>query len=186
MKTTSLFAELIVIGMGALINFVLVLICIFDLKLEVIFSFFQTGNSLLMGVFIFVFAYLLGIVADRIADYMMQHLDNKIRSRFFVDRSQQLAYRLRLYQENIAVTNLIDYGRSRMRICRGWLLNMIVLLVLGNFWLIINPQYQSIKLFLSLNILILISGGITYFAWRFLMIKEYSKIEAIYKVLTDN
>lgn len=69
-----------------------------------------------------------------------------------------------------------QYGRSRMRICRGWAVNAMLLLVPANLYLgrALGDDRLRALLLLNVGLALLLVG--TMFSWRVLADGEYRKI----------
>jgi hypothetical protein len=133
MSTTDLFVELIIIGIGALLWIPLTLLSIFGyswVPLEV----WATSLDQLLTIVALIPAlsitYVLGILVDRLGDRTFQGWDKRIRNKCFSDPADYQRARTIIYNQSESLSNWFQYGRSRLRICRGWAVNS-VLCVLG-------------------------------------------------------
>jgi hypothetical protein len=120
MATTALFVELIVIGIGAAAWLGLTVIGIFGYS-WVTFGEFSSIAALapLLGV-----VYVLGIIVDRVADQAFDPLAKRLVLRWFSDKDQYYADFNLVYIESPTRT-LVEYTKSRIRICRAWVINCI-------------------------------------------------------------
>ncbi len=125
MRTTALFVELLVIGVGAYAWVGLVVALIFGLSTGALW---QVAGSLPWAVPALGVIYLLGILTDRLAD--------KVFALFWADRERRKEFESAedYYRARDSVTaaserfsELFEYSRSRQRICRGWALNSLLL-----------------------------------------------------------
>lgn len=131
MSTTNLFVELIVIGVGAAAWALLLVAGVLGLNPGHLLGLvFQTGALVPATAGI----YLLGILVDRLADTIGQILvaGPVIRGRFGKP-GRYFAARAACLEAGGYPAQQFEYNRSRQRICRGWLLNCLVLLVLMPF-----------------------------------------------------
>lgn len=114
MSTTTIFAELLVIGTGAATWVVFLLLALADpYNLPLL----QSPDVLAAG-YIVAITYLLGVVTDRIADLLITPL--------WIKGSEPRYYhsmRVRIMCAPESVGRSVEYLRSRIRICRGWSLN---------------------------------------------------------------
>ncbi|MEM6796637.1 MAG: hypothetical protein AAF725_21880, partial [Acidobacteriota bacterium] len=136
MSTTHLFVELLVIGFGALIWLALLFASVLGYDLSA-----ASSGTLSLGTVVPILSlgYVSGILVDRLADWTFDSLwprrhENAYReagldegaeeedgaSTFYRDRRWLVLEAPRLWQ-------FIEYGRSRLRIARGWALNWILL-----------------------------------------------------------
>jgi hypothetical protein len=120
MSTTNLFVELLVIGVGAAC-WVLLLMC-GGVSVETIPAPWLRSYPLLLVSLAFL--YVFGIITDRLADFTFDQLfSGRIRAQFFDSkRAYQDARRLVL-SSSTRLADLHEYGRTRIRISRGWSLN---------------------------------------------------------------
>lgn len=176
MSTTDLFVELIVIGTGAAFWFFLLLVSSLG---EDWLPFFETLPASIMLILVLAVIYFLGILTDRLADALFDPLwGSKLVEKEFGCAREYYHARSIILTKSEPFSELLDYGRSRMRICRGWTVNLCLLLIVYNYWLWKTVNNFD-KLFMALcGSGILISFIIwTWFTWRMLVTKEYAKIE---------
>ena len=178
MGTTELFVELIVIGVGAFIWIVLVTFSIFGyawIPREELFS----VSSLIPFLSLI---YIAGIVTDRIADMLFERIwvPGLQKKHYSVSGNARDDRRL-IYTQSEYLANLIEYGRSRLRICRGWAFNAILILVASNFFIytqVSDPDVRM-KLFIWINALV---GFVTFFSW----LSWYQLMDTQYRRLKDD
>ncbi len=132
MATTNLFVELIVIGVGAACWVTLCILGIFGIDTFPILS----TDAYPVLVVLLPLVYLLGIISDRVSDFLFDRLfSGSLRIRYFKGtRDYQDARRLVL-STSARLADMHDYGRTRIRICRGWSLNAILIAAALQFWL---------------------------------------------------
>lgn len=130
MATTNLFVELIVIGVGAACW-----VTLFMLGLIGVESFpLQAAPGYPILVFLLPLVYLLGIISDRMADFVFDKLfSGPLRARYFPDRREYQDARRLVISSSSRLANMHDYGRTRIRICRGWALNALLIAVALQF-----------------------------------------------------
>jgi hypothetical protein len=186
MNTTNLFVELIIVGVGFLAC--LAGLAIIFLGFEWIpWSALDSPISLLLIVGL---AYVIGIVADRSADSIFSRLDKNLRKKEFQSNKEYHEARTFVYvKANDKISSLFEYGRSRIRILRSWIL---ILSILGLILPIIilktlDAQSNSIKgfafaLFLFLQLL----SSLMFYAWRSLSMNDYERLKETFFVLRKN
>ena len=126
MKTTALFAELVVIGVGTLSAIVLTFIAFIPISSQTV-----TTVSPLFLIPLLAVLYLVGILADRIADYFSEDFLEKIWPGKISVNPEWKEKRGRLLVENEFFKEMWLYSKSRSRIVRGWILNSILLILNG-------------------------------------------------------
>ena len=178
MKTTSLFVELVVIGAGAAASVALFLLGLFGSQLQIEKA-LHTGALLP----ILTVVYLLGILTDRIADKIFSKLwDEKHMKRFgFGTKKQYFDTRRELYMASQPLSDLMAYGRSRLRICRGWALNSVLLAMSLNVLVRLQIDDSDLSLWIALCGTAALLG-LAYVCW--LVWEDLNK--AIYRQLRDN
>ncbi len=146
MNTTAIFVELLLIGFGAACWLVLFLAGIVSARLDAhSFEFTAPVVSVVVGV-----AYVLGIVVDRLMRGLFAgpiqrwaarrvFNDDNVRSILKSaprvegrDFSMKLEKYIRARSE--ALGNKIDYNRSRLRICRAWVVHFLLIALGVLFW----------------------------------------------------
>ncbi len=177
MSTTSLFVELIVIGVGVLLWLLLLAASIFGFSWPAEFD----AVILVAAVPVLAVVYVLGIIWDRISDWIFQRLwADDLRSAYFDDLSAYYNARRTIITGSEPLSNLLEYGRSRLRICRGWTLNALAGAVALNVlvWTGAPDDFAISRGLLSAlgtGFLVALSCG-SWFAWRSLAAAEYRKI----------
>lgn len=175
MNTTNLFVELVVIGVGALAWLLLVVFAVFGwawVPVEAAFS--STALVPLLGV-----TYLLGIVTDRLADALFHRLwaVKLLRARFATpDDYHADRHEVLLGSERLAA--LIEYGRSRLRICRGWTLNALLIAGALNLlvWMRLPETAKALRIALFGTITAVLLAAACAYAWYKLSATEYRKV----------
>ena len=161
MGTTELFVELIVIGIGAVIWIVLGTFSIF--------GYTWIPNDELFSVSTLIpflsLVYIVGIVTDRIADVLFEAIwVPKLQKKYYSSSALARDDRRLIYSSNEFLANLIEYGRSRLRICRGWAFNGVLIMIAANFFIATQISGRDLqnKLFIWVNLLV---GFVAYFSW---------------------
>jgi hypothetical protein len=175
MNTTNLFVELIVIGIGAAIWVFCFLATAFGYDWINHGLFASTlGVGFVIGV-----VYVLGIVTDRIADGLFEASVSKYYRRkiYSSDTERFYADRTLLLLQHSPCSELFEYGRSRMRICRGWALNSVLTTIAFNALVWTRPfpgTGSSRAALVASSAFLLMSVGACY-AWCQLKRTEYIK-----------
>jgi len=174
MSTTNLFVELIVIGVGALVWVSLVVLAAFGWQWVPADRVFSTEALL----FFVAIIYLLGIVTDRIADASIERLfGNSLRRGFFSDPREYHRSRLIILSRSERLAQLLEYGRSRLRICRGWAFNSLLAAVCLNIFLWTRVRDESFAAAVSVfgTIVFCLLAATCFYSWKKLVITEYVK-----------
>lgn len=176
MNTTNVFVELLVIGLGPLTALILLVLIALDPGTMRLADVMATSSSLALIVPMLAATYILGIIVDRVADELFGSFGSKrIRHRYFEDDDEYHDARRTIIYHSELMYRLRQYGRSRMRICRGWAVNAVLLVGPANVF--------AVRFGVELGMLLLINGALlatlagTLFAWRALAIGEYRKVK---------
>ncbi len=176
MNTTDLFVELIVIGVGATMWVALLVLSVFGYD-WVPFDHLFALPSLLP---ILAITYILGIVTDRLADGLFDAIwKSNLAQQFYGQDGDDYDDRRYIYLRSERLASLLEYGRSRLRICRGWCLNTLLILVCLDLFILRQVAGTSAKvsilLFSNVALGLLIYG--LWFSWRQLTVADYRKVK---------
>lgn len=174
MNTTNLFVELLVIGLGPLI-------------LLWVLAALVIGPSATDGLIILVsesplaviipalgVTYVLGIVADRLADRVYAAgMARRVRHRYFDSDDAYHHARRTIVVHAEAMYRIRQYGRSRMRIARGWALNIVLLFIPST--LLALRAFDTVSVLLLVAVMLVVWLG-AVFSWHSIMHSEYEKI----------
>ncbi|SRR6266446_5711981 len=174
MGTTNLFVELVVIGVGALTWLVLLIFSVFGwqwVPTEKVFSTVALVPLLSL-------IYILGIVSDRIADTIFERWWNvDLRKASFPTVDAFHAARRQILTGSERLSELLEYGRSRMRICRGWALNSMFIAVALNLFIWTRLLQSRLVLSLFGTITAFLFGLASWYTWKKLSVTEYRKVK---------
>jgi hypothetical protein len=176
MSTTTLFVELVVVGVGALAWLSLLIIAAFGhewIPVDRVFT--PSATVPLLAV-----VYLLGIVTDRVADTLLGPLWARgNRRRVYGDDVRAYAADKVLVLATPQFSRLFEYNKSLQRICRGWTINALAILVALHVML--GTRYGGTATTLRVagvgtSLLLLVAAGCLFSAWR-LNAVQYRKIK---------
>lgn len=181
MTTTHLFVELLVIGFGGLIWLFLALAPLLGIQIGTA----TAKPDLLLALPILSTAYMLGILIDRVADYFFDSRDQRLRDAIYPGTDGREDYfkdRRTLVMDGQPLWEHLEYGRSRMRVCRGWAVNFLLIAGFAGLDLVLNgsgarlgslPFAERAWLFMALAALCFLSVC----SWWSLTRSEYQKIK---------
>ena len=176
MNTTNLFVELVVIGVSALSWVILLVLSVFGwdwVPTERVFS--TTALVPLVSL-----VYILGVVSDRIADTLFElWWSDKLRGKYFPNLQEYHAARRIVLTRSERFSDLLEYGRSRLRICRGWALNCVLIVVFLDLfiWIKLSGSPLALHLYLCGTIGGLLFAVASWYSWRKLTMTEYRKVK---------
>ena len=174
MSTTNLFVELVVIGIGVLIWIALIVIAVAGI------SWFPTDDAFLVIAALpsVALIYVLGIVWDRFADAVFSSMwTDVLKAEQYSDGGNYYDDRRIILIQSEALSELLEYGRSRLRICRGWTLNAFFIALSLIPLLVLESDFEipATLVVVCMIIFLLLSAG-CWLAWRSLSKAEYRKI----------
>jgi hypothetical protein len=185
MGTTNLFVELVVIGVGAASWLALFALAALGYDPILLKGLLSAPAAALPGL---VIVYLLGIVTDRLADTLLHFLraDRK-RETYFATEDEGFRARGYVLARSQYFATQFDYSRSRQRICRGWILNAVLLAVAVNVFLLAQPGVVAhpgrLSAFLT-PVLVLLALG-CWLAWEKLADTELKRMRDQAKLLQE-
>src|SRR5436305_1968876 len=111
MTTTALFIELLLTGLQAALWIVLIVFSLFGLDwihLDRI-----KGFEAIAAIPLFPLVYPLGVFIDYLADEMLKHWDQRLRSKHIPDKTQS-AMKLLINTKDVSLAGYLGYTRSRI------------------------------------------------------------------------
>lgn len=123
------------------------------------------------------FAYALGILVDRAADTVLAPVRRRLRTQSFPTSSAYARARMTL-AEIPSLAARADYARSRLRICRGWMLNSILLTLATDLALWRYPVDHRALLLATATLLGALTSVGFYLSWHTITATGYRKLAA--------
>lgn len=184
MAMTALFVELVVIGIGAVSWVSLAVLALFGYSWITLTLGQATSVTSLVP--LLSFTYLLGIIVDRIADQVFAVPTSRLRAKWFASRKDY--YRARdIFYLNAPTRDLAEYNRSRLRICRGWVINSAATIVTLNafVWAQLPDQVPRLKI-ASIGTIILLGLGLgAVNAWYQLSVDAFERLKEQTKIVEE-
>ncbi|MER5914995.1 hypothetical protein ABT124_32165 [Streptomyces sp. NPDC001982] len=170
---TAMFVEVLVVGIGFLTGLGILAAAIAgpDNIRRVAPA---AGTPLAAGAAL-AFAYALGILIDRAADTALAPARRRLRVQSFPTSAAYAQARLKL-AESPALVARADYARSRLRICRGWVLNSVLLTLATDLALGRYPVEHRVLLLATATVLGVLAAVGFYLSWRTITATGYSKL----------
>jgi len=154
METTSLYVELVIIGLETTLWITSYSIWLTDIKYLSVLT--NAVEKLPASVFLLGIMYVLGLIVDRVADLSFKKVENRIRNSSGLEVKSSILIWKRNDQENY-----FKYTRSKIRILRASSINIPIFTV--SVLLNIFKYYNNIFLLLYVAV---IGGGLTYFSFK--------------------
>jgi hypothetical protein len=170
---TAMFVEVLVVGIGFLTGLGILAAAIAGpdntRKLA------PVGGTPLAAGAALAFAYSLGILIDRAADTALARARRRLRVRSFPTSAAYAQARLTL-AKNPALTARADYARSRLRICRGWVLNSILLTLATDLATERYSVEHRLLLLATVTVLGVLAAVGFYLSWHTITATGYRKL----------
>ena len=134
--------------------------------------------------------YVLGIVMDRVSDWLLTSRKTQLRILVFGSVESYRSARLAVLREGgPGITELFEYGRSRIRIARSWAfafaLNAVTALPYSLLQLGIPTLSHRIACGLSLMLPILGLSLLTFWAWLCLVTNDYERLLEVSQLISE-
>lgn len=130
MKTTELFAELVVIGVGTFAAALLLVVILIPQSWAVLSS--ATTIAVVPSLALI---YLFGILTDRAAVFLVEFRSWRPRSKAKKKADELRAERIKCMADPQFAEDAV-YAKSRIRVVRGWALNSLILVPLSAVFLV--------------------------------------------------
>ncbi|SRR5260221_8195813 len=189
MSTTVIFAEILIVGLQALIWIALMILSFFGVDFLSHSSFTNLSQWVqLIIVFVLAIAYTVGIFVDRISDSIFNLQDKTLRKTYLSDDLPSVS-KMRIYimSQNSTVNKYIDYIRSRARIARSTAFNLVFI---EFFLLVLYSSKLTSKinsnLIFVISLLLLAALVTAAYSWKRISRTYYKRLEKAYKILKKN
>ncbi|MFD5861493.1 hypothetical protein [Streptomyces chartreusis] len=175
MAATAMFVEVLVVGIGFLTGLGILAAAIAgpDNSRQLAPA---AATPLAAGAAL-AFAYALGILIDRAADTILAPARRRLRTQSFLTSAAYAQARLKL-ADIPALAARADYARSRLRICRGWILNSILLTLATDLALWRYPVEHRTLLLATATVLGALAAVGFYLSWHAITATGYRKLAA--------
>jgi hypothetical protein len=176
MSTTTLFVELVVVGVGAMGWLCVLLVTAFGYAWVPVDRVFSPSAT----VPVLALVYVLGIVTDRVADAVLGPMWARgNRARVYGRDDHAYVADKMLVLAAPQFSRLFEYNKSLQRICRGWTFNAIVLLLSLHalLWLRLGVTTVTSRVAALGSVFLLLLAGGCWFSARRLNAVQYRKIK---------
>jgi len=179
MATTQLFIELLIIGIGVATWLACLVAAILGYApKDALLTLDRPFLAAFLGI-----AYVLGIIVDRAAYSLFKPIERQRRDEVFgqnqkpaVDDRERL-----ILVRSSPLRDQIIYNRSRLRICRSWILNFFLIAASAGIWAI-QQRAWSIA---SIALASIVMGVFAAFTANTLVRDHYINIRSSYDFLTN-
>ena len=161
MNTTTLYAELIVVGSGTTMFIVLLFYSLFgDASWFSKLGNLSSVESVVSLIPVLSVIYLLGIIITNLGHRFFQKWEKELRSEKLRDLKHPYEdVSTDLYtSDDTGLIEQFEFRRSKIRICRGWFLNCIMILIALLTYLWTGKMPEAIVWFLTIIVWLLMIG----------------------------
>jgi hypothetical protein len=185
MATTSLFVEILIVGLEALVWIGLLAGTIWDLGACIKILKGWGDYSALITTLLLALAYVLGILIDRAADSFYKIFGYKPDN----PPASVGKMRMRIMNSSEGIARFLDYQRSRLRIARATVFNVLVTILVGSYWMFrcyLTPESSNNALggilMIGVGIIVLV---LTVMATRRIEEAHIKRLTDAYEIVTE-
>lgn len=180
MKTTHVFVELLITGFGVVIWLVMAIAGLLGLNLNDILSKVDIVTlAPIAGL-----AYVFGIIVDRIGYKLFSSKRDKIMKEYigFTTPYQIIKY---IADRSEPLRSRLEYNRSRIRVCRSWIINFSFISVVSFLWMS-HSLFSSLMCWelLLIAIMSFLFAVLAYFTLMILLRDYYGEVRDAFEYLT--
>lgn len=190
MSTTTLFVELVIIGLEVIVWLMLLISSIFGITWFLPISTVFDKANLFMSLLTFSVAYVLGIIFDEIYDFFIRPWENRIQKQL-QDAGHPKMWDMQAYifSHSDEATSQLHYVRARLRILRASIFNialiaLFTILFLWQQFPTTNPIRSSLMIFTGAIGIILV--GLTVFVYQRIVVSYWLRLRSIYQSLKED
>lgn len=176
MKTTNYLIELIIAGLSTLLWVSLLVLSIVDLQTLSNYDFFNRNIPYItIAAISLPFVYIVGVIVDRIFDSLFDDL--LLRNHNYKYLKSQFEYDLakaKIYLSNESLVDKFEYYRTKIRICRTWIFNSILIWISLLIFLWCHKSFptQYDRIFFIITMILPASAFLSFIAWKRLIDTE--------------
>ena len=186
MNTTAMVIEILIVGLQTVVWLTLIVLTIFGYKWVPLETLEKWSGPIVL--FIIGMSYTLGILFDRLWDFLLHKSDKKIRAEYFNDSRPSLHdVRATVFSSSERMARFIDYIRSRMRIGRASTGNFCLITI--NSLLFVLIRLSGLENSIKFRLLVFISALgaslilLSLYGWKKLIRTYYKQLVIVYKTL---
>lgn len=164
MVTTAIFAEIVVAGLQALVWITLTVLAVFGT--DWIDPSQIKDWAVLVTLLLLATAYMVGVLIDRLADYLTLKPLNVVFAERPVDKPAEIAdMRMALLAQDNGVVRFLEYQRSKLRVARATLLNLILLVPALTAFLALQTDASAATIVIA-DAVVLLAAAVTVAVFR--------------------
>lgn len=191
MKTTNLFVELVVVGTGAALFLVLLLVTFFGDQ-PWLYQGISKSDDVASIIPVLSLIYVLGIVVDKVAYRLFNNTEDHLRRNKFsvgsTERDKLKGYydaRHQMYTSpnTTAAIEAFEFGRSKIRICRGWTVDSVLIILALICFMIFRRGWDS-RIFVGIIAFGLLAWGARW-SWAVATAVEFNWLDRFYDMSSE-
>lgn len=179
MNTTNYVLELLISGISTLIWIGLLSVALWGDEVALNPENFNNFDKIFIGLASAPLIYVMGIISDRLIDSLFEKVFN-LRVKYFQNLNTYREARSKVYIKSETLTNLFEYGRMRIRICRNWTVNGIFILTTALLLIwsekasrYIENHQTRIEISIAFSLFMVLSVIASFSSWKELNKKEF-------------
>jgi len=189
MSTTTVFVELLIVGLESLVWLVLLVSSLFGVDwVPTIIIAFEKAD-VFATVAVIGLAYVVGIVVDEICEWLIEPWAKRLRDSVQGDTELEVwGMQAYVFSHSEGATSQLGYMRSRLRILRSSIFNTVLVVVLGLVFLWTRSAIAAnLKGGLTwfVSIAGLVSVGCALFAYRRIELSYWRRTVGVYRSLKE-
>jgi hypothetical protein len=177
----AVFVELLVTGVQAFVWIALLIVTIFGKGWVSVKT--EPGFEVVLIAIALAFAYALGILIDRVADWIFRPFDNRLRGK---NREQPTEWRLEVLARYPELAKDLAYSRGRSRIARATSLNVTLITAAGLAFLWVRTSFPPPGGAWQVVAGVLLGLGLAvlaFFTWLSITKNQYKQIEMMHSLV---
>jgi len=172
---TAVFVEVLLVGVGFLFSIAIGVASLINLHENIFEKLAGSAPVIAFGVAL---SYVLGIVVDRIADKSLDRWSDSLRDDYFPTNEAYSKARIRVSSVPW-ISEQAMYARSRMRVCRGWIIISPILTASSILWISRKSHDDSVATHIATAAAlgVILTGSVIY-SWRSIVVAGYKQLAA--------
>jgi hypothetical protein len=182
MNTTNYVLELLIAGISTIIWLLLLSIALWGYWWPIDETGLNDTDKLIFTVALLPMVYVIGVISDRMVDLLFDRYTktflNKTENNGETSEDYKKMRSIIYLKANQPLIDLYEYSKMRMRICRNWAVNSILILV--SLMVLVWTKHSfldgiGLKLQLTITAVILLGGSslVGFIAWKSLKLREH-------------
>lgn len=191
MKTTNLFVELVVVGTGAALFLVLLLFTFFGDQ-PWLYQGISKSDDVASIIPVLSLIYVLGIIVDKVAYRLFKNSEDHLRrNKFRVESTEpdklkgyyDARHQLFTSPNTTAAIEAFEFGRSKIRICRGWTVNSVLIILALICFMIFRRGWDS-RIFVGIVAFALLAWGARW-SWGVATAVEFNWLSRFHNMSSE-